>query len=326
MFVDWAKIFVKSGNGGAGAVAFRREKHVPKGGPSGGDGGRGGDVIVKVDKNLYTLQDVKYHKSYKAKNGGPGQGSNKKGLNAGSIVIKVPQGTVISDEDTGVIIADLAGESDSVVVAKGGKGGRGNATFATSTNRAPRYAEPGIPGEEKNLIFELKVISDVGLVGFPNAGKSTLISKLTAAKPKIADYPFTTLTPNLGIVKYGTFRSFIIADIPGLIEGAHQGKGLGYRFLRHLERTRLLVFLVEITAEDILEQYNTLNSELNKYLNIFQSKPRLLVLTKSDLEPEVKLPEISGFQESDVIAISAVSGYGLDQLVDKIVKILESHE
>jgi len=326
LFVDWAKIFVKSGHGGAGAVAFRREKHVPKGGPSGGDGGRGGDVIVKVDKNLYTLQDVKYHKSYKSKNGGPGQGSNKKGLNAGSIVIKVPQGTVISDEDTGVVIADLTGENDSVVVAKGGKGGRGNATFATSTNRAPRYAEPGIPGEEKNLIFELKVISDVGLVGFPNAGKSTLISKISAAKPKIADYPFTTLTPNLGIVKYGTFRSFTIADIPGLIEGAHQGKGLGYRFLRHLERTRLLVFLVEITAENILEQYNTLNSELNKYLDIFQSKPRLLVLTKSDLEPEIKLPEIPGFQESDVIAISAVNGYGLEQLVDKIVKILESHE
>jgi len=319
LFVDWAKIFVKSGNGGAGSVAFRREKHVPKGGPSGGDGGLGGDVIVKVDKNLYTLQDVKYHKSYKAKNGGPGQGTE-------SIVIKVPQGTVISYEDTGAVIADLAGENDSFVVARGGKGGRGNATFATSTNRAPRYAEPGIPGEEKNLIFELKVVSDVGLVGFPNAGKSTLISKLTAAKPKIADYPFTTLTPNLGIVKYGTFRSFILADIPGLIEGAHQGKGLGYRFLRHLERTRLLVFLVEITAENILEQYNTLNSELNKYLDIFQYKSRLLVLTKSDLEPEVKLPEISGFQESDIIAISAVSGYGLDQLVDKIVKILESHE
>ncbi|MBN2602152.1 MAG: GTPase ObgE, partial [Candidatus Marinimicrobia bacterium] len=249
MFVDWTKVFIKSGDGGKGCVAFRREKHVPKGGPSGGDGGHGGDVILQVDPNIFTLQDIKYHKSYKAKNGGSGQGARKHGLDAESIIIKVPRGTVVIDEDSNQVLADLAEQNSSVIIAAGGKGGRGNATFATSTNRAPRYCEMGLPGEEKNLIFELKVISDVGLVGFPNAGKSTLISKISAAKPKIADYPFTTLTPNLGIVKYGSYRAFVMADIPGLIEGAHQGKGLGHRFLRHLERTRILVFLIDISSD-----------------------------------------------------------------------------
>ncbi|MCK4716417.1 MAG: GTPase ObgE [Candidatus Marinimicrobia bacterium] len=319
LFVDWTKVFVKSGAGGKGCTAFRREKHVPKGGPSGGDGGRGGDIIIRVDNNLFTLQDIKYHKSYKAKNGGAGQGSRKTGQDAKPVIINVPPGTVISDKDSGVILADLAKKNDSFIVAIGGKGGRGNANFATSTNRAPRYAEQGIPGEEKNLVFELKVISDVGLVGFPNAGKSTLISKLSAARPKIASYPFTTLVPNLGIVKYGTYRSFIMADIPGLIEGAHQGKGLGHRFLRHLERTKVLVFLIEATEKDIIAQYQTLNAELDKYLDIFSDKPRLIALTKTDIISEVNLPQIS---KIDVIPISAINGDGLNNLVDKIVKLL----
>ena len=317
MFVDWTKVYVKSGDGGKGCVAFRREKHVPKGGPSGGDGGCGGDIIIRVDKNLFTLQDIKYHKSYKAKNGGAGQGSRKSGKDAQSVIINVPPGTVI--KDSGAVLADLTREDNSMIVAIGGKGGRGNANFATSTNRAPRYAEQGIPGEEQNLVFELKVISDVGLVGFPNAGKSTLISKLSAARPKIASYPFTTLIPNLGIVKYGTYRSFVMADIPGLIEGAHQGKGLGHRFLRHLERTKALVFLIEVTEEDIIGQYQILNAELDKYLDIFSNKPRIIALTKTDIISKIELPEIS---KIDVIPISAINGDGLNNLVEKIVKLL----
>jgi len=322
MFVDWTKVSIKSGNGGKGCVAFRREKHVPKGGPSGGDGGQGGDVILKVDPNLFTLKDLKYHKSYKAKNGGPGQGARKHGLDAESIIIKVPPGTVIIDEETNQVLADLTEQTSSVIIVAGGKGGHGNATFATSTNRAPRYCESGIPGEEKHLIFELKVISDVGLVGFPNAGKSTLISKISAAKPKIADYPFTTLTPNLGIVKYGSYRSFVMADIPGLIEGAHQGKGLGHRFLRHLERTRVLVFIIDISSDDIIEQYQTLNNELEQHSPMFKIKPRLIVLSKADLTTE--MPELS-IPDIDIISISAINGDGLELLIKKIVQILESN-
>jgi len=323
VFVDWAKVTVKSGNGGAGCVAFRREKHVPKGGPSGGDGGKGGDIVLMVDDNLYTLQDIKYRKSYRAKNGGSGQGSRKFGRNASDIVIKVPPGTVVIDEDINQVVADLVENNSRVIIAKGGKGGRGNANFANSTNRTPRHAEPGFPGEEKHLILELKVISDVGLVGFPNAGKSTLISKISAAKPKIADYPFTTLTPNLGIVKYGNYRSFVIADIPGLIEGAHLGKGLGHRFLRHLERTRLLLFLIDISSDNIIEQYTILNNELIKYSDRFKDKSRLVALSKADLTtepPDITIPGI------DIIPISAVNGSGLEILIDKIVKKLNSDD
>jgi GTP-binding protein len=322
MFVDWTKVQVASGNGGNGCVAFRREKHVPKGGPSGGDGGRGGDIIFQVDDNLFTLQDIKYHKSYKAKHGGSGQGSRKSGQDANPLIINVPPGTVIIDENSGDVLADLTGDNAKVVIAEGGKGGRGNAVFASSTNRAPRMAESGKPGIEKKLILELKVVSDVGLVGFPNAGKSTLISKVSAARPKIADYPFTTLTPNLGIVKYGDYRSFIMADIPGLIEGAHRGKGLGHRFLRHLERTRLLVFLIESTEPNILKQYHTLNTELKQHHDIFDQKPRLIALSKSDLESDIKIPEITGIP---VIPISAINGAGLNRLVQEIVKQLQLH-
>jgi len=322
MFVDWTKVLIKSGNGGKGCVAFRREKHVPKGGPSGGNGGQGGDIILKVDSNLFTLKDVKYHKSYKAKNGGPGQGSRKHGQDADPVIIKVPPGTVVVDEETNQVLADLNEINSSFIIAEGGKGGRGNATFATSTNRTPRYCEEGIPGEEKHLIFEMKVISDVGLVGFPNAGKSTLISKISAAKPKIADYPFTTLTPNLGIVKYGSYRSFVMADIPGLIEGAHQGKGLGHRFLRHLERTRVIVFIIDISSDDIVKQYHTLNNELEQHSKIFNNKPRLLILSKADLTTEI--PELP-IHDIDLITISAVNGDGLELLIQKIVQLLENN-
>ena len=316
------KIKVKAGDGGKGCVAFRREKHIPKGGPSGGDGGEGGNVIVQVDPNLFSLQDLKYHKSYRASNGISGQGSNKAGSNGELVVIRVPRGTVIVDEQSKKAIADLVNDNDSCIVAQGGRGGRGNMNFATPTNRAPRFAEPGQPGDEKDLIFELKVVSDVGLVGFPNSGKSTLLSKLTAARPKIADYQFTTLSPNLGIVKYSDYRSFVMADIPGLIEGAHLGKGLGHRFLRHLERTKVLVFLIEINSDNIPEQYYILDKELNNHLKNFQSKPRIIALTKWDLQPEAAIPEIENLK---VVPISSIKGMGLDQLVNEIVLLLNTN-
>jgi GTP-binding protein len=322
LFVDWVKIKVKAGDGGKGCVAFRREKHIPKGGPSGGDGGDGGNIIVQVDPNLFSLQDLKYHKSYKAGNGISGQGGNKAGSNGESVVIRVPPGTVIIDEQSKKAIADFVNGDDSYIVAKGGQGGRGNTNFATPTNRAPRFAEPGRSGEKKELIFELKIVSDVGLVGFPNSGKSTLLSKLTSARPKIADYPFTTLSPNLGIVKYGNYRSFVMADIPGLIEGAHLGKGLGHRFLRHLERTKVLVFLIEINSDNIPEQYYILDKELNNHLKNFQSKPRLIALTKWDLQSEATIPEIENLK---VVPISAIKGMGLDQLLNEVVILLNKN-
>jgi len=310
---------VQSGSGGKGCVAFRREKFVPKGGPSGGDGGRGGDIIVKVDHNLNTLQDIKYHKSYKAQNGDPGQGGLKSGADGAPIIIRVPKGTLIRDELTNEILADLVEDNQEVVIARGGKGGRGNAHFATPTKQTPRYAEPGLPGEKKSLIFELKLFSDVGLVGLPNAGKSTLISKITAARPKIADYPFTTLTPNLGIVKFGDYKSFLVADIPGLIEGAHQGKGLGFRFLRHLERTKVLAFLIEATDPEPERTYQTLNTELVKYLSAFENKPRFIVITKIDLVQE--LPTLK-FDNLPIVPISAITGEGLELFIQQSLKLL----
>ena len=320
VFVDFTKVYVKSGDGGKGCVAFRREKHVPKGGPNGGDGGNGGDIIVKAIPNLYTLQDVKYRKSYKAENGKAGFGSRKYGNNGNSVIIPVPPGTVVIDEASKEILADLVKIGQSVVVECGGRGGRGNANFATSTNRAPRYAEDGVPGEGKILIFELKILSDVGLVGLPNSGKSTLISKLTSARPKIADYPFTTLVPNLGIVKYGDYRSFVMADVPGLIEGAHKGKGLGHRFLRHLERTRVLVFLIESIDPDPIATYRLLDSELISHFSGFRDRKRIIVLSKNDL---VKNSLRVGINGIDVVSISAVTGNGLETFINKIVKFLQ---
>ncbi|MFH1212828.1 MAG: GTPase ObgE [Candidatus Neomarinimicrobiota bacterium] len=319
MFVDYSKVFVQSGNGGKGCVAFRREKFVPKGGPSGGDGGWGGDVIVKVDHNLNTLQDIKYRKSYKAQHGEPGQGGLKSGSEGESVTIPVPKGTIIRDEATNAILADLVEDQQEVIIARGGRGGRGNAHFATPTKQTPRYADPGMPGEKKNLIFELKLFSDVGLVGLPNAGKSTLISKISAARPKIADYPFTTLTPNLGIVKFGNYKSFLVADIPGLIEGAHYGKGLGFRFLRHLERTKVLAFMIEATDPSPEATYQILNDELTQYLSGFENKPRFIIITKADLVSQIPPVNIGNYP---VIALSAVTGDGLEKFIQTAVRLV----
>jgi GTP-binding protein len=314
VFVDFAKIAVKAGDGGNGCVSFRREKYVPKGGPDGGDGGDGGDVIVEADEHLATLLDFRYRHRFAAGRGGHGQGANRAGKRGEDAVIRVPVGTLIRDGDTGQVIADLVGHGQRVVVARGGKGGRGNARFATPTHRAPRESEPGQPGEERTLELELKVLADVGLVGLPNAGKSTLLSRLSAARPKVADYPFTTLTPHLGIVR-GSDLSFVMADIPGLIEGAHEGKGLGIQFLRHIERTRVLVFVIDIAAGSPAETYGVLCRELGSYSPALLAKPRLVALNKIDLVAGHAARNSSFAPGVPVCAISALTGEGLGQLV-----------
>jgi GTP-binding protein len=320
MFLDYAEIEVNAGKGGDGAVTFRREKYVPKGGPSGGNGGDGGSVIIKAYHNLSTLLDFRYKKNYTAGNGEPGGSSLKDGKNGKDIFIKVPVGCIIKNAGTGNIIIDLDKDGKEIIVAKGGKGGKGNSNFATPTNQTPRFAEDGKPGEMQKLILELKLIADVGLVGFPNAGKSTLISKISAAKPKIADYPFTTLEPNLGIVRYKDFHSFTVADIPGIIEGAHEGKGLGVKFLKHIERTRILLFLIDITSENYQEEYNVLLNELKTYSKKLAAKTKIASLSKADLLEETELKKYKKKKiknaDSPLLIFSAVSGYGLNELVD----------
>jgi GTP-binding protein len=312
VFIDSAKIHVKAGDGGNGVISFRREKYVPKGGPDGGDGGNGGSVYIVADRNLTTLLDFRYAPHYKAERGAHGQGSHKTGLSGNDIIIKVPCGTLIKDAETGEVIADLIEHGAKVLVAKGGKGGRGNQHFATPTNRAPRHAEPGEPGEERTLELELKLLADVGLVGFPNAGKSTLISVLSAAKPKIADYPFTTLEPNLGIVRYQDYKSFVMADIPGIIEGASEGKGLGLKFLKHIERTKVLAILLPANSPDLKREYNILMNELKKFSPVLAEKPKVVVISKMDIAPEgFVLPKFRGVK---VIPISSVAQQGLDTL------------
>lgn len=320
MFIDTAKIFIKAGKGGNGVVAFRREKYVPKGGPSGGNGGRGGNVIILADRNLHTLLDFTYRKKYAADDGAPGATALKDGKGGSDVIIKVPVGTVIKDFETDKILADLTEDGQQEVIAKGGKGGLGNSNFATSTNQAPRKATPGKPGEERYVKLELKLIADVGLVGFPNAGKSTFISTVSAAKPKIADYPFTTLEPNLGIVNYKDFKSFVVADIPGIIEGAHQGKGLGHKFLQHIERTKILLILIDIGAEDYQEEYSVLLNELNQYSEVLNMKKKIVAITKVDIFDDEELSEINTgkFPEADdkVFMISSVSRKGIPELLD----------
>ncbi|MEJ5352512.1 MAG: GTPase ObgE [Melioribacteraceae bacterium] len=326
MFIDYAKIYVKAGKGGNGAVAFRREKYVPKGGPAGGNGGNGGNVIFVADKNLNTLLDVRYKRKYIAQNGQPGGSSLKDGKNGKDVFIKVPVGTVIKDADTEEVLCDLDEDGKTFIAAKGGKGGKGNANFATPTNQTPRYAEPGKEGEEKYLILELKLIADVGLVGFPNAGKSTLISAISEAKPKIADYPFTTLEPNLGIVRYKDFQSFTVADIPGIIEGAHKGKGLGLKFLRHIERTKVLLIMIDITSENHQKDYKTLMSELEKYSKVLSKKKRIIGFSKADLVDESTIKKIKKKKLDDnvpVVVFSAVSGFGIQELLDELWKQLQ---
>lgn len=324
MFLDYVEIEVSAGKGGDGAVAFRREKYVPKGGPAGGNGGRGGNVIIRAYHNLSTLLDFRYKRKYEAENGHPGGSSLKDGKDGKDIIIKVPVGCLVKDAASKKIIFDFDKSGQEIIIAKGGKGGKGNSNFATPTNQAPRFAEPGKPGEKKKLILELKLIADVGLVGFPNAGKSTLISKISAAKPKIADYPFTTLEPNLGIVRYKDFESFTVADIPGIIEGAHEGKGLGLKFLKHIERTKILLFLIDITSEDYQKDYNVLLNEIKRYSKKLASKTKIVSLSKADLIDEMEIKKLKKIKiknsDSPLFIFSAVSGFGLSQLTDYLWK------
>ena len=325
-FIDESRFYVKSGDGGNGCCSFRREKYVPKGGPDGGDGGKGGEVIIQADKNLHTLLDQRYHPHYKANRGQHGKGKNMTGRSGDDCIIHVPVGTVIKDIETGGMIADLSIHEQSAVVAKGGTGGRGNARFATSTNQTPRYCEEGKPGEEMTLQLELKLLADVGLVGFPNAGKSTFISKVSNARPKIADYPFTTLIPNLGLVRWkGT--DFVLADIPGIIAGAHQGVGLGLKFLKHVERTRVIVYVLDMSPEtgrDPVEEFGILRNELASYSESLIVKGRIVVLNKCDIP--------AGAQRAkEAVAIIKDKGYaccmasaatkeGLPAVLDEIVR------
>lgn len=328
MFYDTAKIYVKAGDGGDGVISFRREKHVPEGGPDGGDGGKGGNVVFLVDEGLRTLVDFKYNRHYKAERGQHGRGKNMHGKGGEDLVIRVPPGTLVKDADTGEVLMDLIVPGTKVVVARGGRGGRGNARFLSNKHKAPRIAEKGEPGEERWLLLELKLLADVGLLGFPNAGKSTLISRISAAKPKIADYPFTTLTPNLGVVNLSEGNSFVVADIPGLIEGAHQGVGLGHDFLRHLERTRVLVHLVDLANWEYepYEAYQIINRELELYSRELSQKPQIVAANKIDLpEAKERLEQLRQALEPDipVFPISAVTGEGVQELLYKVANMLE---
>lgn len=321
MFVDYAEIEVHGGSGGDGHVSFHREKYITKGGPDGGDGGKGGDVIVEADINMSTLLDFRYKKIFKAENGGNGGKSNKSGRDGQDVIIKLPPGTLVKELDAGRLLADLKPEGEPIVIAAGGKGGKGNARFKSPTNQTPRTATPGWPGESRTVQLELKLIADVGLVGFPNAGKSTLLARISDAHPKIADYPFTTLVPNLGLVKLGDYRSFVVADIPGVIEGAHLGKGLGLEFLRHIQRTRMLVYMIECVAEDPQISYDMLRAELGLYDPGLLEKSSIVALTKIDMltaDARTKLSDLP----ADWQVISAVSGENIDRLLSSIAKII----
>jgi GTP-binding protein len=330
-FVDQVKIYVRAGDGGNGCVSFRREKYVPHGGPNGGDGGNGGDIIIQVDERLHTLVDLRYHSHYRAKRGEHGRGKDQHGKNAPAWIIKVPRGTMLKDMD-GRLIRDMVEPAEQFVVAHGGRGGRGNARFVTSTNRAPRTAEPGEPGKEAWLQLELKLLADVGLIGFPNAGKSTLISRISSAHPKVADYPFTTLIPHLGVVKSGDYKSFVVADIPGLVPGAHQGTGLGDRFLRHVERTRLLVHLIDMSPEinrDPVQDYEVINNELQQFSAELAAKPQMVVASKLDVADAERLERLKEFckqQGLRFFAVSAITGDGLAGLIQGMQEGLDKGE
>ena len=315
MFIDRVVVKVKAGTGGSGASSFRREKFVPMGGPDGGEGGRGGDVIVRGDRNLATLLDYTYRDSWEAERGEHGMGSNKTGRSGESVLLPVPPGTVIRDRATSEFIAEVMEDGEEIVVARGGRGGRGNSSFATSTHQAPREWEPGREGEERTLELELKLIADVGLVGMPNAGKSTLLSVISRATPKIADYPFTTLSPNLGVVQLSDHRTFVVADIPGIIEGASEGKGLGLQFLRHIERTRILAFLIPIDAVDWQQDFDQLRHEISVYSLELAQKPYCVVFTKLDLLGEDYVPPVEAPDAFGAFSISAAARTGIEPLL-----------
>ena len=317
-FIDYVKIYCRSGKGGAGCMHLHRAKYLPKGGPDGGDGGKGGSVILRGNRNLWTLLHLKYQKHVMATDGGKGGQSRSFGKDGEDKIIEVPCGTVVYDGETGEWICEVKEHDERVVLLKGGRGGLGNWHFRTSTNQAPRYAQPGEPAQERTVIMQLKVLADVGLVGFPNAGKSTLLSVVSAAKPEIADYPFTTLTPQLGIVSYRDGRSFCMADIPGIIEGASEGKGLGLRFLRHIERNAVLLFMVPATSEDIEAEYNILLRELEKYNPELLTKARLLAITKMDVSEKTDFSDIAAKIGIPVIPICSLSGMGIDALKDAL--------
>lgn len=325
LFIDYAEISVKGGSGGDGCVSFRREKYVPKGGPDGGDGGDGGDVIIQTDVHMTTLLDFRYKRRYRAENGKAGQGALKQGRRGKDVLIKVPPGTIIRDLDTGEVLADLTRKGQKVTAARGGKGGRGNARFKSATSQAPRKSEQGIKGEERGLSLELKLLADVVMVGHPNVGKSTLLSKLSSARPKIADYPFTTLTPNLGMVKLEDHQSFVLADIPGLIEGAHQGKGLGIEFLKHIQRTKLLLYLLDAASDNVRSEYEALTREIESFDPILSRRPRVVVINKIDLLPHLKRARITD-DDTPVCYISALTGRGLEDLLRVIRSKLQELE
>ena len=318
-FIDHIKIFCKSGNGGRGSSSFRREKFVPKGGPDGGDGGKGGDIILKGNSQLWTLLHLRYTKHLKAENGEGGQGSKKHGKNGKDVVIEVPLGTIAKSADNDNISIEILNHDEEKILLEGGIGGLGNVHFKTSTKQAPQYSQPGIQGIEEWINLELKVLADVGLVGFPNAGKSTLLSSISKAKPKIGDYPFTTLTPNLGVIPYKDNLSFIMADIPGIIEGASEGKGLGIRFLRHIERNSILLFMIPVTSE-VDKEFKLLHKELKSYNKELLEKKIIIAVTKCDLLSEKELKEMKFNLKQEIIKISSVTGYGLENLKDAIWK------
>jgi len=323
VFIDYVEIDVAAGNGGPGCISFHREKFVPKGGPDGGDGGRGGDVIAVADRNLSTLLDFRYHRSYRAKSGNPGAGALKTGRSADPEILRVPVGTIIKDKESGQIVADLDTPDSRVVLARGGKGGHGNDYYKTAVNQAPRKAQDGFPGEKKKLSLELKLLADVGLVGLPNAGKSTILATFSAARPKIADYPFTTLVPNLGIVPLREYKTCVMADIPGLIEGASEGKGLGHQFLRHIQRTRLLIYVVDINEMDIIQTRKVLQRELEEFDHSLVGKPSMTVITKIDTLTESDLKDISKLLPEEYIYISAVAHKGDAQFLQTIEGIID---
>ena len=327
-FTDYVKIYAASGNGGAGSMHLHREKFVPKGGPDGGDGGRGGHIILKGNKHLWTLIHFKFQKHFRAEHGEAGGANRSFGADGKDIYLEVPLGTIVKDAETEEVLFEITEEGQEVIALRGGKGGLGNWHFRTATNQTPRYAQPGLPGEERELLLELKVLADVGLVGFPNAGKSTLLSVITSAKPKIGDYPFTTLKPNLGIVENRDFQSFVMADIPGIIEGAAEGKGLGHFFLRHIERNSVLLFLIPADANDIVAEYEILLNELKKYNPELLDKQRLVAISKSDmLDDELTAAidkELAVKLKVPYLFISSVSGKGIQKLKDELMKRLDN--